>query len=76
MIFFFFQTTGKTRRIDRKSRFPEDKQREEKYWRIFENIGDDLKNEHSGAKKLRYSMAKNCGNNNTELTNTIKDRKG
>ena len=43
---------------------------------VYENIGNNLKQDHVGTKELLYSLAKNYRGRNKELTYSIKDKQG
>ena len=53
-----------------------EKVKEEAKNRVWENIGEDLKADHVGTKKLLYSMAKNYRNDSNEQGEAIKDPNG
>ena len=44
--------------------------------RVWEKIGEDLKADYAGTKKLLYSMAKNYRSSAKEQTYAIKDENG
>ena len=44
--------------------------------KVWQQIGNDLKNDHEGTKKLLYSMAKNYRNANRDSSDAVKDTDG
>ena len=53
-----------------------EKVKKEEKIRVWEKIGDDLKADHAGTKKLLYSMTKNYRSSANEQTDAIKDENG
>ena len=53
-----------------------EKVKQEEKDRVWEKIGEDLRNDHSGTKKLLYSMTKNYRSTAKEQTGAIKDQNG
>ena len=53
-----------------------EKVKKEEKDRVWEKIGEDLKTDHVGTKKLLYSMTKNYRSTAKEQTDAIKDRSG